>query len=71
VWKVVDPSDLLWRKSAHSIHNNCVEIAFSTGEVFVRSSNDPRGPVLTFSAAEWSAFVQAVRDGDFDVVKHL
>jgi hypothetical protein len=32
----------------------------------MRNSQSPDGPVLTFSLAEWEAFLTGVRDGDFD-----
>jgi hypothetical protein len=35
--------------------------------VAVRDSKDPAGPVLTFTAPEWSAFLAGVRDGEFDL----
>ncbi len=34
--------------------------------ITMRSTADPRGPVLYFSEAEWDAFVAAVTDGEFD-----
>jgi hypothetical protein len=49
-----------WRKSSYSqpSDSHCVEVgAFSPGTVSVRDSKDPEGPSLTFSAAEWTAFV--------------
>lgn len=56
-----------WRKSSYSgLDSNCVEIAFVDGFVLLRDSKDPRGPVLTFIPAEWSAFVDGVQDGEFD-----
>lgn len=33
----------------------------------VRDSEDPRGPALVFEAAAWSAFVEAVKGGEFPV----
>jgi hypothetical protein len=49
-----------WRKPSRSgaSGDNCVEVATNVpGVVAVRDSKDPDGPVLTFSAAEWRAFV--------------
>jgi hypothetical protein len=34
--------------------------------IAVRDSKDLDGPVLTFNAEEWAAFVAGVRDGEFD-----
>jgi hypothetical protein len=57
-----------WRTSRHSGgFDNCVEVAFAaTSEVAVRHSKDPSGPVLVFTADEWAAFTDGVRDGEFD-----
>ncbi len=54
-----------WRKSSWSEQSGgCVEVRASDGEVHVRNSRDPNGPVLTFTRAEWSAFVDGVADGE-------
>lgn len=44
-----------------------VEIAFlDGGNVAMRNSEEPEGPVLVFTPAEWDAFVGGVKDGEFD-----
>jgi hypothetical protein len=52
-----------------------VEIAFvefggpeGDGKTYIamRNSAHPEGPILTFTEAEWDAFVQGARDGEFD-----
>ncbi|PAZ15314.1 DUF397 domain-containing protein [Streptomyces sp. SA15] len=57
-----------WRKSSHSGNESgsCVEVLddYPTG-VPVRDSKTPHGPALIFPAADWSAFVTAIKDGDF------
>lgn len=57
-----------WIKSSLSYANgNCVEVQFLTdGGAEVRNSRDPAGPVLRFTAGEWSAFVGGVQRGEFD-----
>jgi hypothetical protein len=58
-----------WRKSSFSNSGgpNCVEVAqLARGEVGVRDSKDPAGPVLVFTRAEWSAFVRGVHAGEFE-----
>ena len=53
-----------WRTSSYSGGNGgtCVEVADNLpGVVAVRDSKDPDGPVLTFTRADWSAFVAGVR----------
>jgi hypothetical protein len=57
-----------WRKSGRSsAQGNCVELARLPGDgVAVRNSRDPRGPALVFTDAELDAFLEGVKDGDFD-----
>ncbi len=61
-------ANLSWVKSSLSFANgNCVEVAASPdGEVAVRDSKDPEGPVLRFTPDEWQAFLGGVRNGEFD-----
>lgn len=64
-----DLPDISWRKSSYSGGNGgaCVEVAdLPGGGRVVRDSKDRTGAVLSFTAAEWSAFTAAVRDGEFD-----
>jgi hypothetical protein len=57
----------IWRKSRYSNPSgNCVELAeLAAGGVAVRNSRDPDGPALIFTRAEWDAFLQGARDGEF------
>ncbi len=56
-----------WRKSSYSAQNGCcVEVATGAGLVDVRDSKNPRGPVLQFAPAAWSAFLIGVKTGEFD-----
>jgi hypothetical protein len=58
---------LTWRKSRHSGQfNNCVEVATLHSGRAVRDSKDRSGPVLMFSAAEWSAFTNTIKTGQLD-----
>lgn len=62
-----DPTNVVWRKSSFSNGvAECVEVAATADAVLVRDSKDRSGPVLTFTAAEWAAFTQSVRSGEFD-----
>ena len=58
--------DFDWRRSGRCESGNCVEVARINGEYAVRDSKLSSGPQLRFSAEEWSAFIGAVRDGEFD-----
>jgi hypothetical protein len=41
-------------------------VGIATQEVLVRDSNEPEGTILAFKPESWSAFVAAVRRGEFD-----
>lgn len=74
-----------WRKSSYSESGSqCVEVAVvpghevavenksSDGEVFVvRDSKNPGVAPLVFTRAEWDAFVEGVKDGEFDAERLL
>lgn len=59
-----------WRKSSYSgtEANSCLEVVdgYPSG-VPIRDSKIPNGPALVVSAADWSSFVTAVKDGEFSV----
>lgn len=57
-----------WIKSSLSQHNgNCVEVAgLADDTIRVRDSKNPRGGILSFTVAEWDAFIGGVRNGEFD-----
>lgn len=59
---------LAWVKSSLSFANgNCVEVAdLAGGEIGVRNSRHPEGPVLRFTPGEWQAFIGGAHNGEFD-----
>jgi Domain of unknown function (DUF397) len=50
-----------WRKSSYSGDNGgaCVEVA-AAESVLVRDTTERSGPVVTFTADAWRAFISAV-----------
>ncbi|GAA2619257.1 DUF397 domain-containing protein [Streptomyces axinellae] len=55
-----------WFKSSYSNGTqNCVEVRFDE-RVGTRDSKAPTGPVLTFGADQWTAFVMGVAEGELD-----
>lgn len=61
------PIGAAWHKSSASGGNGCVEVAVSGDIIGVRDTKDREGPVLRFTPAEWAAFVDGVRNGEFDL----
>jgi hypothetical protein len=61
-------SDVHWLKSWHSNPNGeCVEMAaLPNGEIAMRNSRFPTGPVLLYTQAEITAFLAGAKDGEFD-----
>ena len=60
----------VWKKASRSNGNggnNCVEVAFLDSGVAVRDSKDRSGPALMFTTAEWTAFVDSAKEGEFDL----
>ncbi|WP_433530163.1 DUF397 domain-containing protein [Micromonospora sp. CA-263727] len=60
----------VWRTSSRSNDQGlCVEVADNLarvhGVVGVRDSKDQTGPVLAINPLGWSAFVDAIRSGQF------
>lgn len=58
-----------WHKSTFSgSQGDCVEVAhLPDGSTMVRDSKHPDGAVLTFTPAEWTAFVAGAKAGEFDL----
>jgi hypothetical protein len=59
-------SALAWRVARRCNGGACVRVAATDGTVLIGDTKDPQGPVLSYTAAEWRAFVEGIRQGDFD-----
>ncbi len=60
----------IWKKSSRSNGtggSNCVEVVDNTYEILVRDSKFPHDGVLSFTQAEWKAFIEGVKLGEFDI----
>ena len=63
-----DQLEVAWRKSSRSNPSgNRVEIAaLPDGGVAIRNSHYRSGPALVYARAEISAFLEGVKNGEFD-----
>lgn len=55
--------------SSSSTGSQCLEagpLLDDSGRVALRHSQDRTGPVIVFTAAEWSAFIDGAKAGEFD-----
>jgi len=62
--------DAGWRKASRSVNNGaCVEVGSSHAAVVVRDSVDSSGPVVSYPACTWHAFITDTKTGHFDAVR--
>jgi hypothetical protein len=60
----------VWRKAAASGQNGggCVEVMTTADSVLVRDTKDHgEGPIHVYTHAEWSAFLDGAKKGEFDL----
>jgi len=60
----------VWKKSSRSTPQggNCVEVRRAEDEsIQVRDSKNPNGSILSFSPAEWDAFIDDTKAGGFNL----
>jgi len=59
-------NDLKWRKARRSANNGaCVELAPVSGQILVRDSMDPEGPVLTYPVHIFRSFLDIAKKDAF------
>jgi len=61
----MEMNSVKWQKSTRCGSNACVEVAKVDNEYLVRDSKNPEAAPLTFTADEWTAFVEGVSAGEF------
>ncbi|MEV6984818.1 DUF397 domain-containing protein [Sphaerisporangium sp. NPDC051017] len=66
-----DLARVAWHISTKSENGggSCVEagpLADGSGRVAVRHSHHPNGQVIVYNRAEWTAFIDGVKAGEFD-----
>jgi hypothetical protein len=55
-----------WQRSSFCANGACVEVARTDDRVLMRDSKDPEGTSISATTAEWAAFVERARTGEFD-----
>jgi Domain of unknown function (DUF397) len=69
VLSVAQRESLAWLKAHSSTANGqCVEVASATGNIAIRDSKDPDGPILVYTRSEFRAFLDGARNGEFDAL---
>ena len=64
---ILSDNNLAWRKSSRSgAAGHCVEVAETPATIYVRDSKNANGPQLRFGTPAWTAFIDGVRNGEFD-----
>jgi len=61
----MEMNSVKWHKSTRCGSNACVEVAKVDNEYLVRDSKNPDAAPLSFTADEWTAFVEGVSAGEF------
>jgi Domain of unknown function (DUF397) len=58
-----------WHKSTRSSGgNSCVEVSDNLPQIVaVRDTKDRDGGTLIFTRSQWSAFLDGLKDGEFDI----
>jgi hypothetical protein len=66
--KSLEVSHLRWRTARRSVGNGaCVEVAPASGAILVRDSQNQTGPVVQYSGRSWHLFLQAAKNGRYDL----
>jgi hypothetical protein len=65
-FSIIDRHSLPWRKATGSGGGNCVEVAPVGDHIAVRHSRHPDAELILYSEAEFAAFLDGAKDGEFD-----
>ncbi len=55
-----------WRRGSRCSSAACIEVRRAGDHILIRDSKQPQAVPQRYDAEEWSAFVAAVKDGEFD-----
>lgn len=59
--------EVFWKKSSKSGTSNCVEVRQDGEDILVRNSTRPDGAFVSYTPAEWDAFIEGAKAGEFDL----
>ena len=59
-------AELNWQVAQKCNGGACIRVASHGEQIVIGDSKNPGGPILTYSRSEWTAFVDGIREGDFD-----
>jgi len=64
-----DTATARWERTTHEDGTPAaLEIGYAdNGLVALRMAEEPEGDILIYTPSEWEAFVDGVRDGEFDI----
>jgi predicted secreted Zn-dependent protease len=62
------PGDLDWRVSRSCEGSACIMVARNGDSVIFGNTQDPNGPVYSYTTSEWQQFLAGAKQGDFDGV---
>jgi hypothetical protein len=64
--KTINREALAWRIATKSSSGNCVEVAVAEDMIAIRHSKRPYSELILYTFAEFEAFVDGIKKGEFD-----
>jgi hypothetical protein len=65
--RLKDSTKIQWRTALSCVLNGaCIQVAPAGEYILIGDSKNVSGPVVSYTRAEWNAFVDGIRLGDFD-----
>ena len=55
-----------WRTAAKSGGGNCIQVARRDDVIMIADSKNPGGPILVYTLQEFHAFINGIKNGEFD-----
>jgi hypothetical protein len=58
--------ELSWRVAQRCNGGECVRVAAHGDSIMIGHTEYRDGPVISYTRAEWAAFVEGIKQGEFD-----